>query len=110
MQTPHIAPQTEPLVDITSAQWAIVRDILQRRVPQFAVWAFGSRTTGKAKPYSDLDLAIITAEPLDWRVSAALAEDFAESDLPFKVDVVDWAVTTAAFRKIIERDKIPLLF
>ena len=47
-------------------------------------------------------------QPLSWSTSAALAEDFAESDLPFKVDIVDWAVTSAAFRKIIERDKVVL--
>jgi type I restriction enzyme, S subunit len=97
-------------IDITPAQWAIVRQVLQRRVPQFEVWAFGSRTTGKAKPYSDLDLAIITSEPLDWSTSAELADDFAESDLPFKVDIVDWAVTSTAFRKIIERDKVSIYF
>jgi type I restriction enzyme, S subunit len=100
----------EPQIDVTTAQWAIVREILQRHVPHFEVWAFGSRTTGKAKPYSDLDLAIITCEPLDWRTSAALADDFSESDLPFKVDVVDWAVTSIAFRKIIENNKLVLHF
>jgi type I restriction enzyme, S subunit len=99
-----------PAVDVTTAQWAIVQAVLQRHVPQFEVWAFGSRTTGKAKPYSDLDLAIITSQPLDWRTSAALADDFSESDLPFKVDVIDWAVTSMAFRKIIEKDKVVLHF
>jgi type I restriction enzyme, S subunit len=47
---------------------------------------------------------------LDWRTSAALADDFSESDLPFKVDVIDWAVTSMAFRKIIEKDKVVLHF
>lgn len=98
----------ELCIDISPEQLAIVRELLQCRVPQFDVWAFGSRTTGKAKPYSDLDLAIITNEPLDWSASAALADDFAESDLPFKVDVVDWATTSTAFRKIIDKDKVVL--
>jgi len=35
------------------------------------------------------DLAIITDQVLDRRVSAALAEDFSESDLPFKVDLAN---------------------
>jgi type I restriction enzyme, S subunit len=96
----------DPRLDLSPAQWAIVREVLLRRVPKFEVWAFGSRTTGKAKLYSDLDLAIITSEPLDWSASAALADDFAESDLPFKVDVVDWASTSTAFRKIIDKDKV----
>ena len=96
------------LLDIRPDHLEIVRDILRRHVPQYAVWAFGSRAAWKAKPFSDLDLAIITPQPLSWSTSAALAEDFAESDLPFKVDIVDWTVTSAAFRKIIERDKVVL--
>jgi len=41
-------------------------------------------------------------------LSSALAEDFAQSDLPWKVDVVDWATTSEGFRKIIEQDCVPL--
>lgn len=95
-----------PLIDIRPDHWEIVRDILKKHVPQYAVWAFGSRAKWHAKPYSDLDLAIITDKPLSLAVSAALADDFSESDLPWKVDVVDWATISASFREIIERDKV----
>lgn len=95
-----------PLIDIRPDHWEIVRDILQKHVPQYEVWAFGSRAKWTAKPYSDLDLAIITEAPLSSGESAALADEFSESDLPWKVDVVDWAVTTETFRKIITRDKV----
>ena len=95
-----------PLIDIHPDHWAIVRDILQKNVPQYEVWAFGSRATGKAREFSDLDLAIITDKPLSLDVSASLSYDFSESDLPWKVDVADWAVTSESFRKIIERDKV----
>ncbi|MGH2397455.1 MAG: nucleotidyltransferase domain-containing protein [bacterium] len=97
---------SEPLIDIRPDHWAIVADILRRHVPDREVWAFGSRATWNAKEYSDLDLAVIGETPLNLSVSAALADDFAESDLPFKVDVVDWATTSESFRKIIERDKV----
>lgn len=95
-----------PHIDISPAQWEIVRTVLQQHVPQYPVWAFGSRAKWTAKPFSDLDLAIITNQALDWGVSAALADNFSESDLPFKVDLVDWATTSAAFRKIIEAGKV----
>ncbi len=97
---------TPPLIDIHPDHWAIVRDILQTQVPQYPVWAFGSRATWKAKEFSDLDLAIITETPLPLDVMASLREAFSDSDLPWKVDVVDWASTGAAFREIIERDKV----
>ncbi|MDA8065825.1 MAG: nucleotidyltransferase domain-containing protein [Thermaerobacter sp.] len=96
----------ELLLDIRPKHLEIVRDILQKHLPQYQVWAFGSRTRRNAKEYSDLDLVVITAEPLSLSVSAALEEDFAASDLPYRVDVVDWATASDSFRRIIERDKI----
>ena len=35
----------KPALDISEAQWQIVRDILRRIVPARQVWAFGSRAT-----------------------------------------------------------------
>lgn len=95
-----------PLIDIRPDHWDIVRDILRKHVPQYTVWAFGSRAKWSAKEYSDLDLAVITDKPLPLSISTALDEDFSESDLPWKVDVVDWASTSDAFRKVIESNKV----
>ena len=66
------------------------------------VRAFGSRVTGKVKPFSDLDLAVMGSEPLPASILADLKDAFSESDLPFKVDIVDWAETQDNFRSIIE--------
>lgn len=95
-----------PRIDVRLDHWEIVRDILQKHVSHYEVWAFGSRATWTAKPYSDLDLAVITDQPLSLKTSANLSDDFSASALPWKVDVVDWATTRASFRKIIERDKV----
>lgn len=80
---------SERRFDIQPEHLALVRAILQRHVPQYDVWAFGSRVQGRAKVHSDLDLVIMTDRPLALDVVAALADDFAESDLPWKVDIVD---------------------
>lgn len=92
-------------LDVSPAELDIVRAILRRHVPDREVWAFGSRVTGRARTYSDLDLAVIGESPLGLTVAATLADDFSESDLPFKVDVVDWATTSPAFRKIIMAER-----
>ncbi|WP_232287702.1 restriction endonuclease subunit S [Verminephrobacter eiseniae] len=94
------------MIDIRPDHWRIVEAILKKHVPRHMVWAFGSRAKWSAKAYSDLDLAIITEKALPLAVSASLSDDFSESDLPYKVDVVDWATTSAAFREIIERDRV----
>lgn len=94
------------VVDVRPDLWDTVRRILQTCVPQHEVWAFGSRVKGTAKPHSDLDLAIITRQPMPLSVLATLNDAFAESDLPWRVDVVDWATTSETFRDIIEQDKV----
>lgn len=89
------------MIDLTTEQLAEVRRILQQHVPGRTVRAFGSRVQGTAKPFSDLDLSIMGETPLDFRQLAALKDTFVESNLPFRVDVVDWAATSEAFRGII---------
>lgn len=93
-------------LDLRPDYEAIVLRILRRHVPDRRVLGYGSRATWTAKDYSDLDLAILGEEPLSLDVTSALAEDFRESDLPFKVDLVDWARADETFRKIIRRDGI----
>jgi type I restriction enzyme S subunit len=98
-----------PGIEIGPAEWEIVRGILDRHVPAREVWAFGSRAKAAAKPFSDLDLAILGDKPLTLSTLAELADDFSESDLPFKVDIVDWATTGERFRKVIEGERVVLL-
>jgi predicted nucleotidyltransferase len=83
---------------MTPAERAIVAQILHTHLPPGTkTLIFGSRATGPAKPYSDLDIAIDAGRPLTLSESSALAEAFTESDLPWKVDLVDRHTTTAAF-------------
>lgn len=98
----------QPPIEISPRDWADVLRILREQVPEFEVWAFGSRARRTAKPYSDLDLALISRQPLTLEQMAAIADAFATSDLPIRVDVVDWASISVAFRKIIERDRVVL--
>ena len=81
-----------------------VCSILGEHLPGYEVWAFGSRANGSAvREFSDLDLAVMTEVPLDTLVLADLKEAFTESDLPFKVDVIDWATTSERFQAIVRK-------
>ncbi|MEJ5117182.1 nucleotidyltransferase domain-containing protein [Gluconobacter cerinus] len=95
-------------IDITPEERAIVLRILNDIVPNREVRVFGSRVTGNAKPFSDLDLAIMGDEPLPLETRARLEEAFSESDLPWKVDVLDWAQVDAGFQKIVDRNHLIL--
>lgn len=97
-----------PLVDVRVDLWGAVQRILQTHVPQHEVWAFGLRLKGVARTYSDLDQAVITQHPLPLGVLGALQDAFAESDLPWRVDVVEWACTSPVFRDINQQGKVVL--
>nr|WP_295783541.1 nucleotidyltransferase domain-containing protein [Rhodoferax sp.] len=95
-----------PALDVQPEHLAVVRNILQKHVPGYAVWAFGSRAKRTSKPFSDLDLVVITEQPLSLALFAALGEEFSQSNLPWRVDVVDWATASDVFRTIIEGNKV----
>jgi predicted nucleotidyltransferase len=96
------------MLDLSPSALAIVQRILSQYVPDHQVWAFGSRAKGTARRYSDLDLAIITQTPLPFEVIGAMREAFSDSDLPFRVDIIDWAATQDNFRRVVEAEKVIL--
>jgi type I restriction enzyme S subunit len=96
-------------IDIRPEHLAIVQKILRDVLPRDAkIWVFGSRAKWTTKDSSDLDLAIDAGRQLTRKEEAALAEMFDDSDLPYKVDVVDMHSVSDSFRQIIERDKVAL--
>ena len=89
------------MIDLSPQQLETVKELLARHVPECEVRAFGSRVKWTAKSYSDLDLVVIGTEKLNGNRLERLREAFIESDLPFRVDVMDWHTTSEQFQKII---------
>jgi predicted nucleotidyltransferase len=85
-----------------------VKHILDAHVPELEALAFGSRITMTSLPVSDLDLVLMSQEPLPSLKMADIKEAFSESDLPFKVDITDWASVGQNFRKIISAQAVAL--
>jgi len=80
----------------------IVMNIITKYIPEKEVWAFGSRINGKAKKFSDLDLVIVSNIPLNREVLINLKQAFEESDLPIKVDIIEFYKASAEFQEIIK--------
>ena len=89
------------MIDIDNLQLDLIKRILSEVIPEYNVWAFGSRVNGRPQKFSDLDLALVSNEKIDWRVIERLKDAFSESDLPIMVDVVDFNSVSENFRKII---------
>lgn len=96
------------VLDTKPEDWQVVSRILAKLVPDYDAWAFGSRVNGRAKKYSDLDIAVLSDKPLSLYDYATLKEAFDESDLPYRVDIVDWAAATETFQAIIQKNKITI--
>jgi predicted nucleotidyltransferase len=98
-------------IDLSQAEQAIVREILRAHLPPGTrAWVFGSRATASARRFSDLDLAVEGEKPLSPDVMGDIAEALSESDLPYKVDVIDLRAVEPAFRALIDPDMIALAF
>lgn len=54
-----------------------------------AAWLFGSQATGRARPDSDVDIALLAEQPLDLQQRLSIQIDLEEALQRFQVDVVD---------------------
>lgn len=93
---------------LAEAQQQVVRDIVERIIPGAELWVFGSRATGRARPYSDLDLLVTSPPRLTWMQRTALQDAFEASDLPFCVDVVESGALAPAVASRVDQEKVAL--
>ena len=101
--TQHLLP------DLPRGHERLVLNVLRAHLPpNTKAWVFGSRATGRARRYSDLDLAIDAGRRLTLDETASLAEAFSDSDLPYRVDVVDWHTIDDRWRQTIVTERVAL--
>ena len=92
------------MIDLAPHHLETVRRILAEHMPDCEVRAFGSRAKWEGQDYSDLDLAVVCDDAAIRRDIESLKQAFKDSDLPIRVDVLDWHAITEDFRKAIESD------
>lgn len=92
-------------LDMQPQHLALLRELLHQHLPQVEVWAYGSRVNGDGHEASDLDLVVRQPADLKHETPALweMKEVLVESNLPIRVDVVDWARIPASFHREIER-------
>jgi predicted nucleotidyltransferase len=70
------------------------------------VFCYGSRARGDYRPLSDLDLMVESQN--DEKIELDLFQELLEnSDLPFKVDLVDFREFAESYKIGYQRDKTP---
>ena len=93
---------------LSAEHLALVRRIVSEAVPEARAYVFGSRATGRARPFSDLDILFVQPARLGWAQRADLLERFEASELPFRVDVVDDEGLAPGMRDRVEAERLPL--
>jgi len=66
----------------------------------YRFFVFGSRASGTAGKFSDYDIGILGKTPLSFETLALINEALEDSDLPFRVDVVDFSLVSPGFKKV----------
>jgi uncharacterized protein len=97
-----------PGVALSPEQLHEVRQIMAQVISGAQVCIFGSRATGKARPFSDLDLLLTQPSKLNWAQRVALRDGFEASRLPFFVDVVESAGLAFGMAERIRSEQIDL--
>jgi predicted nucleotidyltransferase len=69
-------------------------------------YVFGSRAKGVARRGSDLEIAIDLGRPLSPVEHHYLVNELEESDLPYRVDIVDLQTVSPIFKEMIKRDLV----
>jgi uncharacterized protein len=105
---PSLAKTERCQIDLSPTQTQEVRRILTSVLATPQAWIFGSRATGRARPYSDLDILIATSEQLTWRHRADLLDAFEASDLPFRVDIVEESRLAPGMVERVMAERLPL--
>jgi type I restriction enzyme S subunit len=95
-------------IEIGATDWAIVQSLLKTHMAGWQVWAFGSRARHTAKPFSDLDLAVLAPSQLSLEQLAHINDAFDSSDLTIRVDVLDLQAINDTFKAHIDSHKVRL--
>lgn len=74
----------------------------------YQVFLFGSRTTNRHHRYSDIDIGIEGKDSVSKLVMSRITDALEESDLPVKVDVVDFFRVSSEFKNVANQTRIAL--
>ncbi|HNZ54790.1 MAG TPA: nucleotidyltransferase domain-containing protein [bacterium] len=89
------------MIDLSPKHLETVREILKYHLPVCEVRVFGSRIKGTAKSYSDLDIALVCKEKIQRKKLHEIREAFEESDLPIRIDIIDFNAISKEFQEVI---------
>lgn len=91
-------------IDLNDKYISFIKETITNILPDVEVFIFGSRTQGKAREYSDVDIALKAYNKIPLSDILKIKTAFEDSTFPYKVDVVDLNSIDEKFYNIIKND------
>ena len=88
----------------------LVSQIVRKHLPDssYDAFIFGSHATGSNRKYSDLDLGIMGPKTLSPIQYMTIKNDLDESDVSYRVDLIDFTKVSDKFKQVSLKNKIQL--
>lgn len=96
-----------PKIALTHGQIEDIVKIIRRHLTLSNIYLFGSRATGKAKKYSDVDIALEDKNNIDPTVILTIEAEL-EEVLPYRVDLIDLDKVSKEFEAVVRREGVLL--
>lgn len=93
------------MISLEKKHYDVLKSILNQAGVKFYV--FGSRTKTKHKKFSDIDLCYMESIPR--KVLTKIKMELSDSNIPYKIDIVDWNQCDQEFQDLIKDDLIEIV-
>lgn len=95
---------------LSTEHWSLLDELAIQPLKSHGaqVFIFGSRVRGQHQPYSDIDLLYKTEKPLNLASIFEIKSALEESQLPYKVDLVQFDDLAVSYKENIIREMIEL--
>lgn len=88
----------------------LLKAIVYKYLPEdsYNAFIFGSRATGRNRKFSDIDLGINGPKPLTPKEYISIQNEIEDSDIPYRVDLVDFAKVNNKFKQVLNSSIIKI--
>jgi uncharacterized protein len=80
--------------------------LIKALLPEAKIYLFGSRAKGTHDRWSDIDIAVDTGQPLPITAVDEAASVLEATNIPYKIELVDFRKAPAYLQKSIEQEGI----
>lgn len=94
------------MVNLNPKYIKFITSTLQKHLNKdtYRYFIFGSHATGSNRKYSDIDIGIVGKMPVELHTLSHIKGAMEESDIPYRVDIVDFSKVDSKFKKVAQSE------